>query len=376
MDEDNISVDMANLSVEGESDGGVVLPVEEVLPDVTSNDLFLVGHFLANRAINFLAMKQTLASLWRPTLGMTVKDLQGGLYVFQFFHEVDMNRVLDMCPWTFNNQLLIIEKVAGCRHPSEVPLFHVYLWLQVHGLRSGFMSTRCAQRIGNDVGEFASADPNNFTGLWRSYMRVRICHDVRRPLRRGTRLKQEGDEWFFVTFCYERLSTYCFICCLLGHGERFCPKLVERSKVPLQRFYGPELRAVSRRSQMNIGEKWLREKPPSVEDMEAIFGQVAQFGNRESFGPKNLLILNGIGGIRGDNSGGDHVSYLGGSSNLNLMPFKDIADGVMLVDPKRKRLGLVQASNMAHTANSSEEGGTDPKNLTLAGTGHQARRKK
>ncbi|KAJ9163298.1 hypothetical protein P3X46_022979 [Hevea brasiliensis] len=175
-------------------------------------------------------MKQTLASLWHPTLGMTVKDLQGGLYVFQFFHEVDMNRVLDMCPWTFNNQLLIIEKVVGCRHPSKVPLFHVYLWLQVHGLRSGFMSARCAQRIGNDVGEFVSVDPNNFTGLCRSYMRVRI----------------QGDEWFSVTFCYEHLSTYCFICGLLGHRERFCPKLVERSKVPLQQLYGPELRAVSR----------------------------------------------------------------------------------------------------------------------------------
>ncbi|KAJ9140803.1 hypothetical protein P3X46_031403 [Hevea brasiliensis] len=155
MDEDNISVDMANLSVEGESDGG-------------------------------------------------------GLYVFQFFHEVDMNRVLDMRPWTFNNQLLIIEKVGGYRHPSE-----------------------CAQRIDNDVGEFVSADPNNFTGLWRSYMRVRIRHDVRRPLRRGTRLKQEGDEWFSVTFCFESFSTYCFICGLLGHGERFCPKLVELSEVPL-----------------------------------------------------------------------------------------------------------------------------------------------
>ncbi|KAF2284585.1 hypothetical protein GH714_027321 [Hevea brasiliensis] len=246
--------------------------------------------------------------------------------------------------------LLMQEKVAGYRHPSEVPLFHVYLWLQVHGLRIGFMLARCAQRIGNDV--------------------------VNLPLHRGTRLKQEGDEWFSVTFCYKRLSTYCFICGLLGHGERFYLKLVEWSEVPLQRLYGPELCAISRRSQTNIGVKWLREEPLSVEEMEAVSGQVAQFGNRESFGPKNSLILNGIGGIRGDNSGGDHVSNLGGCSNLNLMPFKDNADGVVLIDPKRKRLGLDQASNMAHTTNSSEKGGTDAKNLTSAGTGHQARRKK
>ncbi|KAF2310946.1 hypothetical protein GH714_018687 [Hevea brasiliensis] len=102
-----------------------------------------------------------------------------------------------------------------------------------------------------------------------------------------------------------------------------------------ERLYGPELCAVSHRSQMNIGAKWLREEPPSVEEMEAISDQVAQFGNCESFGP-NPQILNGFGGIRGDNSGGDHVSDLGGRSNLNLMPFIDIADGVVLVDPKRK----------------------------------------
>ena len=62
----------------------------------------LLGRFLTEKNINFLAIKNTLASFWEPGKGIIITDVGGGRYLFQFFYVVDMNYVRDNEPWTFN----------------------------------------------------------------------------------------------------------------------------------------------------------------------------------------------------------------------------------------------------------------------------------
>ncbi|XWS39750.1 hypothetical protein CRYUN_Cryun18bG0081100 [Craigia yunnanensis] len=54
----------------------------------------LVGRFLTDRVINLMAIKNTLASIWRPVKGVCIKELSPTLFLFQFFHELDMDRVI------------------------------------------------------------------------------------------------------------------------------------------------------------------------------------------------------------------------------------------------------------------------------------------
>ncbi|KAH9672067.1 reverse transcriptase domain-containing protein [Citrus sinensis] len=179
----------------------------------------LVGRFLTDKVINFPAMKNTMAALWRPEKG--------------------------------NDQ------------PHRVPLFHILFWIQVYNLPIGFQSEKVLTNIGNYIGEFQSSDPNNLMGVWRNFMLIRVSIDVRKPLKKRLRLKNEGGEWFWVDFKYERLNVFCFICGLFGHTEKLCPKLYDCEATNMVRLYGPEMKALTRRNAMTSGERRLRSVPPN-----------------------------------------------------------------------------------------------------------------
>ena len=58
-------------------------------------------------------MKNTLASVWEPGKGINIKEVGAGRYLFQFYHEVDVNMVLNNWPWTFNRYKFGVEKDNG-----------------------------------------------------------------------------------------------------------------------------------------------------------------------------------------------------------------------------------------------------------------------
>lgn len=92
MENDRIFVDMSHLSVDEGPETDIVFGKDEIQGPIQSYTLSLVGCFLSEKSINFVVMKQTLASLWRPTLGMIVTQVQdNNLYVFQLEHvEADL----------------------------------------------------------------------------------------------------------------------------------------------------------------------------------------------------------------------------------------------------------------------------------------------
>ncbi|MBA0709376.1 hypothetical protein Golax_024412, partial [Gossypium laxum] len=91
----------------------------------------LVGCFLTASIIHFPAMKSTMANLWHPVRGVQIRYLGGKRYLFQFFHVMDMERVLKGSPWTFNNHLLMLYKLQLGEEPLIVPLIHTPFWVQI-----------------------------------------------------------------------------------------------------------------------------------------------------------------------------------------------------------------------------------------------------
>lgn len=72
----------ANLVIGDEEDDGIVVPNEEVV--VSKQTYMLVGRFLTEKTINYNAMQNVLAGLWRPKEGMEVYDMGGFRYSFIF----------------------------------------------------------------------------------------------------------------------------------------------------------------------------------------------------------------------------------------------------------------------------------------------------
>lgn len=67
-----------------------------------------MGCFITEGSTDFPAMQQTLSALWKPWKGIYIKELDANLFLFQFYHEIDIKRVMEGSPWSFNRKDLNI----------------------------------------------------------------------------------------------------------------------------------------------------------------------------------------------------------------------------------------------------------------------------
>ena len=184
----------------------------EAVVQTENNDMqwCLVGKFLTEKPINFMYMKNTMTGLWRSVRGMCIKDVDQNLFLFQFYHHLDMNRVIRDGQWTFDQHLLLLNKPEHGQKPQEVKMSSTSFWVQGYDFPCGFMSRKVAKDIRNFIKNFLEADPNNFTGSWRNYLHIRVSIDVKKPLVRKMQIKKAGATWSWISFKYERLPTFCF----------------------------------------------------------------------------------------------------------------------------------------------------------------------
>lgn len=254
---------MNNVSLADEEEGGIEINEEILEPNSLLNQTFnanlcVVGRFITEGKVDFEAMQHTLAILWKPGKGVYMKELDSNLYIFQFYHEIDVKRVIEGCPWSFNRRALVMSRLKEGQNPRCVDLNYMDLWVQVPDLKVGFMSETILKGVGNYVGKYIQSCPSNFTGVWRDYMRIRVSIDLSKPLKRRMKLKMTGETWFWINFKYENVPSFCFICGIVGHSERFCSQLFEKPENEIVKPYGAWMRAPLRRQVKPIGAKWLR----------------------------------------------------------------------------------------------------------------------
>lgn len=61
-----------------------------------------------------------MAALWSPGKGMYVKQLEANKFLFQFYHEIDIKRVIDGSPWTFGRFQLVFARLREGENPRTV----------------------------------------------------------------------------------------------------------------------------------------------------------------------------------------------------------------------------------------------------------------
>lgn len=165
------------------------------------------------------------------------------LYCFQFFHEVDVKRVIEDGPWAFEQNLLVLKRVEPNSSPFESNLTKAEFWVQAHNLPVSFFTENIAKAIGASLGELVLIDSKNFKGTCKQFLRIRVLIDITKPLRRRMKMRKNGGDCFWIDFKYEKLPNFCFLCGLIGHTDRFCHKLFEGVNEDTERPYGSWLRA-------------------------------------------------------------------------------------------------------------------------------------
>lgn len=167
------------------------------------------------------AMKSKLADVWKPAMGISIKDLEHDVFLFQFFRKEDLQWVLQGGSWSFDNVMLALEMVDAGENPVNVNTWFVNIWIQLHNLPLGYMKEIVGRQFGNLFGEFLEYDGKNNTSIWRDCIRVRIRLDVRKPIKRKKKIAKKDGTTFVVVCKYERLGEFCFCCGMVTHTDRF-----------------------------------------------------------------------------------------------------------------------------------------------------------
>lgn len=81
--------------LEDEEEGGIeineeVLGANNIQNQNFNANLCVVRLFINEGCVDFEAMQHTLAILWKPRKGVYMKELDSNLYIFQFYHEIDV----------------------------------------------------------------------------------------------------------------------------------------------------------------------------------------------------------------------------------------------------------------------------------------------
>ncbi|KAL0375750.1 UNVERIFIED_CONTAM: hypothetical protein Scaly_0692600, partial [Sesamum calycinum] len=153
-----------------------------------SFELCLVGRLLSQRPFHADTLKSTLLLAFNHVRGMDLKPLE------------------------------VLSSVALNENPQDVNLD----WAVFHGLPLSKMSEAMAKFIDNQLGRFVDVDLDRAGRVWGSSMRIRVSMEVSKPLKRVLKLHTTlGDEQL-LSFTYERLPNFCYLCGCLGHLSKFC----------------------------------------------------------------------------------------------------------------------------------------------------------
>lgn len=386
----------AMISLEEEEQGGITY--EENVEDLSEIDTrwCLIGRFLTDSPIDFQAMQHKMASLWRPGRGMYVKQLEPNRFLFQFYHEIDIKRVIDGSPWTCGRFHLILERLKEGENPKTIAINKLDVWVQLYDMETGFMSQRVVKDIGDYVGTFIESDANNFVGVWREYLRIRVTISLEGPLKRRMKLRKNAANWCWVNFKYEGIPTFCFICGMVGHGEKFCARIFNTPIDKIEKPYGAWMRADPRRRSYTSGSKWLRmggvapvsttvaTSGDSVTEIVAMEIRKGEKSGIISIRDKQDMIMD-TGGNQGVTAG-----LVNKPKNLSAKIQENVSQEIVtaaevenseliIVDPKRRRTDQENGPN--EEANISkdvvmrpqEEQNQNQKNAQLAGAAWQTR---
>ncbi|KAL2231212.1 UNVERIFIED_CONTAM: hypothetical protein Sindi_1715600 [Sesamum indicum] len=115
--------------------------------------LCLVGQLLANRNMRFDGLCTSFQGMINPVKGMEIHQLDGGRFLLRFNHIIDWDRALKGCPWTFEENILILCCICK-ENPMGVNLEWCEFFVHVHGISLSMMTLGVALMIGNKLRRF------------------------------------------------------------------------------------------------------------------------------------------------------------------------------------------------------------------------------
>ncbi|KAK4415896.1 hypothetical protein Salat_2697000 [Sesamum alatum] len=140
------------LSFTDEEATGMLIP-QTAWDHVSSGiHLTLVGRLLSHRSVQFEALKGALIQLIQAAHGLTVRKVSEFRFRLVFAHVEDLRRVLELRPWIFDRNLVLLQPLMQWEDPLLVNLGWCPFIVHIHDLRYGQRSVEVVCYIGRFLG--------------------------------------------------------------------------------------------------------------------------------------------------------------------------------------------------------------------------------
>ncbi|KAE8813793.1 hypothetical protein D1007_08983 [Hordeum vulgare] len=114
---------------------------------------------------------------------------------------------------------VLLTQYDGFTKGEEVPILYMPIWLQIHKLPDGYCRHELIVKLLRSAGEVLETRINgNSHG---DYVRVRVRHDIRRPLTRFVSIAK-GKNRSVYAVRYEKLARFCSVCGIIRHEHKEC----------------------------------------------------------------------------------------------------------------------------------------------------------
>ena len=140
-----------NISLTSEEEEPITIRTareDEILEEYS---LSLIGKFMTTRPFNARAAKNLLRSVWKMGSNLKIVDMGEGIFQFRFSLESQLQWVWDNGPWSFENNMLVLQRWEKGLTAKSVWFTSLPMWVQVYGLPFDLINEEAGLDIGQGI---------------------------------------------------------------------------------------------------------------------------------------------------------------------------------------------------------------------------------
>ncbi|XP_075675152.1 uncharacterized protein LOC142644416 [Castanea sativa] len=125
----------------------------KVLKDDEKKINRLAGRFFTKWVLNVEVVGHTFKPLWKLKGELKICDLGDSILVFDFKEGLDLERVLELEPWTYDKHMVVFECVREIESVSSLEFSKATFWVQIHNIPERSLTQVIGEAIGNTIGK-------------------------------------------------------------------------------------------------------------------------------------------------------------------------------------------------------------------------------
>ena len=113
---------------------------------------------LTQRTIMLEALRKNIKILQKPNKGLQISKIKEDVFLVEFGDGRDKKWIMELCPWSYEKQLILLQDFEGELVPKELVLKQTPLQVQIYNLPLKSMTRESGMEIEVKIGMVLDID--------------------------------------------------------------------------------------------------------------------------------------------------------------------------------------------------------------------------